>query len=62
MAAKLAIMTFTMTQKDGTSMLPQMDKMAALLYLLKMGVTKNARLVTTGSAGSQLLQNIFPVQ
>ena len=62
MAAKLAIMTFITAGKDGISILFWMYNMAALLYLLKLGITKNAQLVTTGDPGSRLLQDIFQVQ
>ena len=62
MAAKLAIMTFITAGKDGISILFWMYSMATLLHLLKMGITKNAQLVTTGDPGSRLLQDIFQVQ
>ena len=43
-AAKLAIMSFTLKERDAISVHIRMDNMAALSYLMKMGGTKNQEL------------------
>ena len=40
-AAKLAIMTFTMTKKNGLFIHLRMDNMVALSYLMKIGDIEN---------------------
>lgn len=40
-AAKLAIITFTITKKKGISIHVRMDNMVALPYLMKMRLQKN---------------------
>ena len=43
-AAKLAIMSFTLKERDAISVHIRMDNMTALSYLMKMGGTKNQEL------------------
>ena len=43
-AAELAIMSFTLKERDAISVHIRMDNMAALSYLMKMGGTKNQEL------------------